>query len=144
MALSDSKKTSEYNLDEGEGKYNNATDVFKWVFITEVYSTIDENASNVGISQYTKVPSAGLYVQDTILANTTWTKSGSVSKLDGDSFSFAADVANPTTGKTLAIYNDTSANKDVFCFVDMAAGDTTLGFNYTVNAGGIATTTTNA
>lgn len=144
MALSDSKKTSEYDLDKGEGKYNNSTDVFKWVFITEVYGTIDEEAANVGISQYTKVPSAGNYVQDTTIANTTWNKSGSISTLDGDSFNFAADGSNPTTGKTVAIYNDTSTNKDVAVFVDLAAGDTTLGFNYTVNANGIATTTTNA
>ena len=143
MALSDSKKTSEYNLDEGEGKYNNATNVFKWVFITEVYSAIDANAANVGIAQYTKVASAGNYVQDTTIANTTWSKTGAVSKLTGDSWNFAANASNPATGKTLAIYNHTSTNKDVFCFVDMAAGDTTPGFVYTVNAGGIATTTTN-
>jgi len=150
MALSDSKKTSEYDLDKGNGSYNNSTDVFKWVILTNSYTTIDANAANVGISNYAKVSSAGNYVQDTTLANTTWTKSGAVSTLNGDSFNFAADGSNPTTGKTIAIYNDTSSNKDVAVFVDMTTdggttpADTTLGLNYTVNASGIATTTTNA
>ena len=150
MALSDSKKTSEYDLDKGNGEYNNSSDVFKWVILTDSYSVIDEEAADVGISNYTKVSSAGNYVQDATIANTTWTKSASISTLNGDSFNFAADGSNPVTGKTVAIYNDTSTNKDVVCFVDMTTdggttpADTTLGFNYTVNASGIATTTTNA
>jgi hypothetical protein len=151
MALSDSKKTSQYDLEKGDAKYTNSTDVFKWVFITEGYLAIDEDALDVGITNYTKVVSAGLYVQDTTIANTTWTKSGAISTLSGDSFSYGADGANPTTGKTVAIYNDTSTNKDVVCFIDMTndggvgtGADTTLGFNYNVNAAGIATTTTNS
>jgi hypothetical protein len=150
MALSDSKKTSEYDLDKGLAKYNNSTDVFKWVIITDSYTVIDANALDVGIANYTKVASAGLYVQDTTVANTTWIKVAAISTLTGDSFNFAANGSNPVTGKTIAIYNDTSANKDVAVFVDMTVdggttpADTTLGLNYTVNASGIATTTTNA
>lgn len=150
MALSDSKKTSEYDLDKGKKVYNNSTDVFKWVILTDSYSVIDANAADVGIANYTKVSSAGNYVQDTTIANTTWTKSGAISTLNGDSFNFAADGSNPVTGKTIAIYNDTSPNKDVAVFVDMTTdggttpADTTLGLNYTINALGIATTTTNA
>ena len=41
MALSDSKKTSEYDLDKGLAKYNNSTDVFKWVILTDSYTVID-------------------------------------------------------------------------------------------------------
>ena len=143
MALSDSKKASSYDFGKGQKEYNNSTDVFKWVFITETYASIDANAATAQIANYTKVASSGNYVQDTTLANTTWAKSGAVGTLSADSFNFAADPANPNPVNTLAIYNDTSTNKDIVCFVDLAAGDTTLGFNYTVSGSGIATTTTN-
>ena len=148
MALSDSKKTSEYDYQAGLGTYNNSTDVFKWVIITDSYTAIDATATAVGIANYTKVASAGLYVQDTTLASSAWTKSGAVSKLDYADFSFAADGSNPITGKTIAVYNDTSTNKDVYKFIDITAdggttaADTTLGLNFTVNAGGAGTITT--
>jgi len=149
MALSDSKRTSEYDLQSGLGTYNNNADVFKYVIITDSFTVIDEDAVAIGIANYTKVASAGAYVQDTTLTNSTWTRTGSVSKLDYDDFNFAANASNPITGKTIAIYNDTSASKDVFKFIDMTAdggttaADTTLGLNFTVNAGGSGTVTSN-
>lgn len=148
MALSDSKKTSEYDYQAGLGAYNNSTDVFKWVILTDSYSVIDATAAAIGIANYTKVASAGLYVQDTTLASKTWTKSGAVSTLDYADFSFAADGSNPTTGKTIAVYNDTHASKHVFKFIDLTTdggttpADTTLGLNFTVNASGSGTITT--
>ena len=148
MALSDSKKTSEYDYQAGLGTYNNSTDVFKWVIITDSYTGIDATATAIGIANYTKVTSSGLYVQDTTLASSTWTKSGAVTTLDYADFSFSADGSNPTTGKTIAVYNDTSTNKDVYKFIDITAdggttpADTTLGLNFTVNAGGAGTITT--
>ena len=151
MALADSKKTSEYDLDKGNGVYNNSTNVFKWVFITDGYLSIDEDSNDVGIANYTKVLSAGNYIQDTTILNTIWIKSGSISTLDGDDFSFLSSGSNPVTGKTVAIYNDTSPNKDVAVFVDMtndggigSGADTKNGFIYQVNANGIARTTTNS
>jgi len=149
MALSDSKKTSEYDHQAGLGTYNNNTDVFKYVIITESFTAIDEDAVSIGIANYTKVASAGTYVQDTTLANSEWSRAAAISKLDYDDFSFAANASNPVTGKTIAIYNDTSSNKDVYKFIDMTtdggttAADTTLGLNFTVNAGGSGTVTTN-
>ena len=148
MALSDSKKTSEYDFQAGLGAYNNSTDVFKWVILTDSYSVIDATASAIGVANYTKVTSVGLYVQDTTLASKTWTKSGAVSTLDYADFNFGADGSNPTTGKTIAVYNDTHASKHVFKFIDMTTdggttpADTTLGLNFTVNASGSGTITT--
>jgi len=148
MALSDSKKTSEYDYQAGLGAYNNSTDVFKWVMLTDSYTVIDATAAAIGIASYTKVASAGNYVQDTTLASKTWVKSGAVSTLDYADFSFAADGANPITGKTIAVYNDTHASKHVFKFIDITAdggttaADTTLGLNFTVNASGAGTITT--
>ena len=148
MAVGDSKRTSRFDELMGLGTFNMNADTFKYVFITEGYSSIDANATAIGIANYTKVTSAGQYVQDTTLANSAWSRSGNVTKLDFDDFSFAADGANPTTAKTLAIYNDTSAGKEVYKFVDLTIdggttpADTTLGFTYTVAAGGSGTLTT--
>ena len=149
MALNDSKKMSEYDHQSGLGTYNNNTDVFKWVQVTEVYSSIDANAVSIGIANFTKVASAGNYVQDSTLANSAWSRTAAVSKLDYDDVTYAADPSNPVTGKTWVCYNDTSPNKDVYKITDMTTddgttpADTTLGFNLTVNAGGSGTTTTN-
>lgn len=149
MALNDSKKISEYDHRSGLGVYNNNTDIFKWVFVTEVYSAIDANAVSLGIADLTKVVSAGAYVQDTTLANSAWSRDGAVSKLDYDDFSYVANASNPTTAKTWVCYNDTSPGKDVFDLVDMTtdngvtAANTTQGFNLAVNAGGSGTVTTN-
>lgn len=148
MALGDSKKTAEFDYQRGLGAYNMSTDVFKYVIITEQYSAIDENAVAIGIANYTKVASSGNYAQDTTLTGQTWSRSGAVSTFDFADFNFAADPANPTTGRTIAIYNDTSTNKDVYKFIDITAdgttpADTTPGLNFTVNAAGSGTVTTN-
>jgi hypothetical protein len=148
MAVGDSKRTSRFDELMGLGTFNMQTDTFKYVFITEGYSAIDENASSIGIANYTKVTSSGNYVQDTTLANSSWSRSGNVTKFDFDGFSFGADGANPTTAKTVAIYNDTSAGKEVYKFVDMTIdngttpADTTLGLTYNVAASGAGTITT--
>lgn len=150
MALSDSKRMSEYDFQQGLGTYNNNTDVFKWVIVTESFTATDANGSGIALSNFTKVASAGNYVQDTTLANSAWSRSGAVSDLNYDDFNYAADVSNPITGKMIAVYNDTSAGDDVYKLIDMTAdggttaADTTLGLNFTVNAGGAGTVTTNS
>jgi len=148
MALNSTKKMSEYDHQAGLGKYNNNTDVFKWVMVTDVYSTIDANAV-VTLASLTKVTSAGAYVQDETLANSAWSRAAAVSKLDYDDVTYAANASNPITGKTWVCYNSTNGN-DIFSVTDMTtdngttAADTTLGFNMTVNAAGAGTVTTNS
>ena len=150
MALSDSKRMSEYDFQQGLGIYNNNADVFKWVIVTESFTATDANTSAIALSNFTKVASAGNYVQDTTLANSAWTRSGAVSKLDYDDFNFAANASNPVTGKMIVVYNDTDSNDDVYKLIDITAdggttpADTTLGLNFTVNAGGAGTITTNS
>lgn len=147
MARGDSKRFSEYDLESGNGTYNNSTDVFKWVIVTESYTATDANMLAPQLSSFTQVASAGLYVANSTIANTTWTRSGAVSTLDGDDFSYGAGGANPITGKSILIYNDTSLNKDAVGIVDLTtdggttAADTTQGLTYTVNAAGITKVT---
>jgi hypothetical protein len=148
MALNATKKMSEYDHQSGLGKYNNDTDVFKWVQVTESYLTIDANAI-VTLASLTKVASAGAYVQDETLSSSVWNRSGAVSKLDYADVSYAANASNPTTGKTWVCYNSTNGN-DIFSVTDMTTdngttpADTLLGFNLTVNAAGSGTVTTNS
>jgi len=147
MARSDSKRFSEYDLESGNGAYNNSTDVFKWVIITDSYTTTDADMASPQLSSFTQVASVGLYVANTTIANTTWTRAGAISTIDGDDYSFAADAANPTTGKAIFIYNDTSPNKDGLEIIDLTTdggttpADTTQGLTYTVAAGGISKVT---
>ena len=147
MARGDSKRFSEYDLESGNGTYNNSTDVFKWVIITDSFTATDADMASPQLSSFTQVASAGLYVANTTIANTTWARAGAISTLDGDDYSFAADGANPTTGKSILIYNDTSPNKDGLEIVDLTTdggttpADTTQGLTYTVAAGGISKVT---
>ena len=143
MAISDSKLFSAVPLEAGDGDYNNTTDVFKWVLITEGYDSIDSASVDPTLSDFTQVTSSGNYVANSTIANTTWTRTGAITTLTGDSWSYAADGANPTTAKSLLIYNDTSADKSAYCVVDLTVdggvtpADTTQGLTYTVNANGI-------
>ncbi len=143
MARGNSKSFSEYGKESGEKAYNNGTDVFKWVIITESYASISSDILNPKLADYTQVASAGAYVANSTIANTSWVRSGAVTTLDGDDFNFAANASNPTTGKTLVIYNSTSADDSALTLVDLTtdsgvtAADTTQGLTYTVHADGI-------
>ena len=148
MARGDSKRASAYEYNKGLGAYNNSTDVFSWSLVTDTYASIDVNAASLNMSDLTLVTSSGNYVAGTTLANTTWTQTTDTSTLDGDDFSFAADGANPTTGRCLVIYNNTSASDDIVKVVDITTDgttqvDTTQGFTYTVNVDGIVETQVN-
>ena len=142
MAQGDSKKASAYEYNKGLGAYNNSTDVFKWSFVTDTYASIDANATALAIANVTVVSTAGNYTAGTTVASTTWTQSTDTTKLDGADFSFAANASNPITAKCLVIYNDTSTTDHIVTVVDLTtdgttAVDTTQGFTYTINAGGI-------
>ena len=142
MARGDSKRASAYEYNKGLGSYNNSTDTFAWSFVTNTYASIGENSSSLNISDLSVVASSGNYVSGSAIANTTWTQLTDTSTLDGDDFSFAANVANPVNVACLVIYNDTSASDDIVTIVDITTDgttlvDTTQGFTYTVNAAGI-------
>ena len=148
MALNETKKMSEYDHQAGLGKYNNNTDEFKWVMVTNTYQSIDADTV-VTLASLTKVASAGAYVQDSTLANSVWSRTAAISKLDYDDVTYAANALNPVTAKSWVCYNSTNGN-DIFSVTDMTtdsgvtAADTTLGFNLTVNAAGASTVTTNS
>lgn len=137
------KSFTDYALESGEGDYNNTTDDFKWVIITESFTAIDADVTDPKLADFTQVSSSGNYVANTSIANTIWTKTGNTVTLNGDSFNYGADGANPTTGKSILIYNNTSLDKSALAVVDLTTddgvtpADTTQGLTYNVNVNGI-------
>lgn len=143
MARGDIKSFTDYALESGQGDYNNSTDVFKWVILTDNYTAVDTDVADPKLADFTQVASAGNYVANSTIANTTWTKAGATVTLTGDSWNYTANGANPITGKSILIYNDTSVDKSALAIVDLTTdggttpADTTQGLTYTVNASGI-------
>lgn len=149
MAQGTAKKFSEYDFKSGEGDYKNSTDTFSWVLITDTYASIDADAVNAKLADFTAATVGGNYAGKTALTGVTWTRSGAVSTLDYDDITFAANASNPIDAKCLLIINDTSASDDALRVTDLTtdgttAVDLTQGFTLTVNAIGAVTVTTNA
>ena len=147
MARGDSKKVSEYDLKSGDGAYNNSSDTFAWLLVTDTYASIDEDTA-LNAASFTAATIGGNYAGKTALTTVTWTRAANVSTLDYDDVTFAADGANPVDAKCLVILNDTSAADDAFKIVDLTtdgttAVDLTQGFTMTINASGSGTITTN-
>lgn len=145
-----SKKFSEYDLKSGNGAYNNSTDTFSYILITDTYASIDANAANPIIGSFTPATVGGNYTGKTAMTGVTWTRAGSVSKLIYDPITFAADPANPTDARCLLMVNDTSATDDALRVTDLTSDGTTAvdladkTFSFTMNASGAVTVTTNA
>lgn len=148
MARGDSKKVSEYDLKSGDGAYNNSSDTFAYLLVTNTFASIDANTA-LNAASFTGATVGGNYAGKTALAGVTWTRAANVSTLDFNDISIAADGSNPTDAKCLVILNDTSAADDAFKIVDLTTDGTTAvdltagDFTYTVNASGSATVTTN-
>lgn len=149
MAQGDAKAFAEYDKKLGEKEYDNSTDTFSWVLITDDYASIDANMVNPTLASFTQATVGGNYAGKTALTGSSWTRSGAVSTIDFDDITFAADASNPTDAKCLLIINDTDADDDAFRVTDLTtdgttAVDLTQGFTFTFNAAGTHTLTTNA
>ena len=149
MARGDSKKVSEYDFKSGEGAYNNSSDTFAYLLVTNTYASIDANTA-LNAASFTGATVGGNYAGKTALTGVTWTRAANVSTLDFiNGISITANGSNPTDAKCLVILNDTSAADDAFKIVDLTTDGTTAvdltagDFTYTVNASGSATVTTN-
>lgn len=144
-----SKKFSEYDFKSGKGNYDNSADTFSFLLITDSFASIDANAANPVIGDFTPATVGGNYGGKTALTGTNWTRSGAVSKLVYAPITFAADGVNPVDAKCLLMINDTSATDDALRVTDLTTNGTTAvnltqGFTMTVNAAGAVTVTTNA
>ena len=149
MAQGDAKSFAEYDYKSGQGAYNNSTNTFSWVLITNTYASIDANAANPNLASFTTATVGGNYAGKTALTGVTWTRSGATSKLDYNDITFAADAGNPTNACCLLVINDTSAADDAVRVTDLTTDGTTpvnltQGFTLTVNASGAYEVVTNA
>lgn len=149
MAQGESKKFSEYDFKSGEGSYNNSTDTFSFLLITDTFASIDANIANPVIGDFTPATVGGNYAGKTALTGTVWSRAGAVSKLVYDQITFAANAGNPIDARCLLMINDTSATDDALRVTDLTTDgttpvDLTQGFTMTVNAAGAVTVTTNA
>jgi len=147
MARGDSKKVAEYDFQSGLGTYNNSTNTFAWLLVTNTYASLDANTV-LNAASVTGATIGGNYAGKTSLASVTWSRAGAVSTLDFADITFAADASNPIDAKCLVIMNDTIAGDPLLKIVDLTtdgttAVDLTQGFTYTVNAAGSVTVTTN-
>lgn len=149
MSQGSSKKFSEYDFKSGKGDYDNSADVFSFLLITDTFASIDANAADPVIGDFTPATVGGNYAGKTTIPGIAWTRSGAVSKLVYDPITFAADGANPVDALCLLMINDTSATDDALRVTDLTTDgttpvDLTQGFTMTVNAAGAVTITTNA
>lgn len=149
MARGDSKKFAEYDFKSGQGAYNNSTDTFSWILITDSYSSVDANSANPAIGSFTAATVGGNYAGKTALTGASWVRASAVSTMDFADVTFAANAGNPTDARCLLIINDTSATDDAFQVYDLTtdgttAVDLTQGFTFNFNASGAVTVTTNA
>lgn len=149
MAQGDAKTFAEYDKKAGEGAYNNSTDTFSWILVTNTYASVDANQATPNLAAFTAATVGGNYAGKTAVTGVTWTRSGAVSTLDYDDITFASNASNPTDACCLVVVNDTSAADDALRITDLTTDgttpvDLTQGFTLTVNASGAYTVTTNA
>lgn len=145
MALGDSKYLRDFALKINRQVYA-PTDTYAIVFLSDTFASIDVNATNPQLSNYTET--SGGNISKTALANFTITRATTTITFDADDPStFASNASNPTDCRTILIINDTSANDDAWQAIDattdgntpidLVNNDLTLQFN----ASGIMTIT---
>ena len=147
MAAGDNKQFRDYALKEGQGVYDNSSDSIAIAFISDAYSTVDVNATNPKLADYT-VSSGGNILAVNTLSSVTWSRSAGVTTLDAaDLATFSKDASNPTDVKCALVYNNTSASDDAYCVYDLTADGTTSldlvnsDFTFSFGASGILTAT---
>lgn len=149
MPQGDAKSFAEYDYKAGNGDYNNSTDTFSWILVTDTFASIDANQANPNLASFTAATVGGNYAGKTALTGVTWTRTGDTSTLDFDAVTFAANASNPTDARCLVIVNDTSASDDAFRVTDLTTDGTTAvnltqGFTFTPNASGAYELVSNA
>lgn len=146
MAQGSLKTFQYYPFKAGKKLYNNTTDVFKYAFVTNAYSTVNVATVDPTLASFTEVAAGGNYTAGgNALSGSAWTIAAGVSKLDFTDISLLKAAGSPTTAKTLLIINSTATNDCYHAIqlgaadgdaIDLANNDLTVTFNAngTVNA----------
>ena len=123
MAQGSLKTFQYYPFKAGKKLYNNATDVFKYAFVTNAYSTVDVATVDPTLSSFTEVSAGGNYsAGGNALPGSAWTITAGVSKLDFTDISLTKAASSPATAKTLLIINST-ASSDCYHAIQLGAAD---------------------
>lgn len=123
MAQGSLKTFDYYPFKAGKKLYNNATDTFKYAFITDAYSTVSKATVDPTLASFTEVSAGGNYSSGgNALPGNTWTIAAGVSKLDFTDISLSKAASSPTTAKTLLIINSTATN-DCYHAIQLGAAD---------------------
>jgi hypothetical protein len=146
MAAGDSKTFNDFALKLGEKAYDLSSDAFAISFIATAYGSIDEDATDPNITDYTPL-SGGNFTTAVTLTSVTWTRATGVCKFDfADLTTIDKNASNPATIKSALIKHTVSG--DLVKAIDLTAdGGTTAidvvnnDFDYSVNAGGSITVT---
>ena len=145
MAAGDSKVFNDFMLKLGKKTYDLSTDAFAISFIATAYASVDADATNPDITDYTPL-TGGNFVAATTLGSVTWTRAAAVGKFDfADLTTIAKAAGNPATIKVALIKHTVTG--DLYKAVDLTADGTTSidvinnDFDYAVNASGSSTIT---
>ena len=123
MAQGDLKTFDYYPFKAGKKLYNNVTDVFKYAFITNAYSTVSKATVDPTLASFTEVAAGGNYtVGGNALPGNAWTIAAGVSKLDFTDIALTKAASSPATAKTLLIINSTATN-DCYHAIQLGAAD---------------------
>tara|TARA_R110002051_G_C8563421_1_gene474548 strand:+ start:304 stop:756 length:453 start_codon:yes stop_codon:yes gene_type:complete len=123
MAQGSLKTFDYYPFKAGKKLYNNATDTFKYAFITDAYSTVSKATVDPTLASFTEVSAGGNYSSGgNALPGNAWTIAAGVSKLDFTDISLSKAASSPTTAKTLLIINSTATN-DCYHAIQLGAAD---------------------
>jgi hypothetical protein len=141
---------NEAKEDLGLKIHNLETDTYKLGLVTNsvtpTAATSDPRWGAGGSTNFssTQVTPGGNYTTGgPTIANNTYVETAGVASFDGDNISVLQNASNPTNARWGIIYNDTSAGKEAYAYLDlgsvfdMSSGDLTV----TWAAAGITTLT---
>lgn len=146
MAAGDSKLFRDFVLKQMQGDYSD-TDVYKLVFVTNQYSTINADATSPVIGSVTAA-SGGNVAASYTLASFAVTRATTTITVDAaDIGTISKHASNPATIKSAIIYNDTSATDDLVQAFDLTSDGSTAidlvnnDLAFTFGAAGLMTAT---
>ena len=149
MAQGDSKQFYDYPLIAGNGGFNNSSDTFSARFTASTYAAVALTATNPNVSAHAAV-TGGSFSGDVTLTSVTFARSGAVTTLDAaDLATIVKNASNPTTIRTMIVYNNTHASDIMYCVYDLTTDGTTAldlvnnDFDFSFGASGIMTGTAN-
>lgn len=144
MAQGESKVFNDFQKKLGDGDYKLAVDGMAIHYVSDTYSTIDENVVNPNISSFT--PLSGGNFASTALTGLSWSRINNITTLNFNPLATVPkDALNPSNIRTAILAFTT--NGDIYKAVDLTVDGLTPidvvnnDFDYAPNAAGSMTQT---